>query len=65
IFWAYFLGAPRKTGLILLFGDPTADYKDITKEVYYLPYLRTRMLFFNIIIYRYILYISSKSSSAS
>ncbi|KAJ5148853.1 hypothetical protein N7448_000431 [Penicillium atrosanguineum] len=33
MFWAYFSGAPRKTGLIPLFGDPTADRKGITKEV--------------------------------
>jgi transposase len=35
MFWACFSGAPRKTGLIPLFGDPTATRKGITKEVVY------------------------------
>ncbi|KAJ5330542.1 hypothetical protein N7476_000325 [Penicillium atrosanguineum] len=33
MFWACFSGAPRKTGLIPLFGDHTADRKGITKKV--------------------------------
>ena len=40
MFWAYFLGAPRKTGLIPLFGDPNATRKGITKEVIYKLYQR-------------------------
>lgn len=33
MFWAYFSGTPRKTGLIPLYGDPNAQRKGITKEV--------------------------------
>lgn len=38
MFWAYFLGAPRKTGLIPLYGDLNTERKGITKEVIYTLY---------------------------
>lgn len=38
MFWACFSGAPRKTGLIPLYGDPNAQRKGITKEVIYTLY---------------------------
>jgi transposase len=38
IFWAYFSGAPRKTRLIPLYGDPNTERKGITKEVIYTLY---------------------------
>lgn len=40
IVWACFLGAPRKTGLIPLIGDPNATRKGIIKEVIYDLYQR-------------------------
>jgi hypothetical protein len=38
MFWAYFSSAPRKTGLIPLYGDLNTERKGITKEVIYTLY---------------------------
>lgn len=40
MFWAAFSGAPRKTGLIPLFGDPTAERTGITGAVIHDLYRR-------------------------